>query len=314
LSIWPNGATQPLVSSLNWTAGQTIPNAVTVKVGTGGKIKVFNPSGNVHVIIDVVGYYNATQGEGFSSVNPARILNSRPSAPGDPNVGPYATPWGPNTTREVAVVGVGGVPADAQAVTLNVTVTGTTASSFLSIWPNGATQPLVSSLNWTAGQTIPNAVTVKVGTGGKIKVFNPSGNVHVIIDVVGYFKAGAGVGFHPVAPVRIQDSRPGGPKVGPYATPWSAGTTREVSVVGTAAPAAAQAVLMNATVTGTSSSSFLSLWPFGTAQPLVSSLNWSPGLTIANGVTIKVGSGGKINAYNLAGTTDVIFDIAGWYG
>jgi hypothetical protein len=89
-------------------------------------------------------------------------------------------------TRDVIVTG-GSVPGGAEAVLLNVTVTNTTVPSFLTIWPNGSAQPLASSLNWVAGQTIPNAVTVKVGTSGKILVYNPGGSVDVIADVGGWY-------------------------------------------------------------------------------------------------------------------------------
>jgi hypothetical protein len=115
---------------------------------------------------------------------PTRILDSRPPPE---QVGPYATPWTAGLTREVSVAGVGGVPADATAVTLNVTVTGTTSASFLTLWPKGAVQPTASNLNWSAGQTIPNAVTVMVGTGNPISVFNNFGTVHVIADAAGWY-------------------------------------------------------------------------------------------------------------------------------
>jgi hypothetical protein len=318
LSIWPSGQAQPnpLVSSLNWTAGTTIANAVTAKVGSNGQLRVFNAGGNVDVIIDVVGWYGTAAGDGYNPVGPSRILDSRSSS----QVGPYSTPWGPGTQRDVTVAGVGGVPVDADAVVLNVTATGTTASSFLSIWPTGQAQPnpLVSSLNWTAGITIPNAVTAKVGSSGQIRILNPGGNVHVIIDVVGYFTTGAGKKFYATNPTRVQDSRSSS-QVGPYSTPWGPGTSRLVTVAGTGAiPADAAAVLTNTTVTGTTASSFLSVWAGGAAMPnpLVSSLNWLAGWTIPNAVTAITGTGGnagKITVYNAGGNVHVIIDTVGYY-
>lgn len=74
-----------------------------------------------------------------------------------------------------------------RAVVLNVTVTQGTAASFLSIYPNGYDRPLVSSLNWTAGETIPNAVTVVVGTENKVRFYNHAGTVEFIVDIVGYY-------------------------------------------------------------------------------------------------------------------------------
>jgi hypothetical protein len=312
LTIWPAGQPQPLASSLNWAAGQTIPNAVTVKVGAGGKVSVLNPVGSADVIFDVVGYYDSLPGDGFTSLTPARILDSRS---GLSTVGPFSTPWGPNQTRDVTVAGVGGVPAGADAVVVNVTVTGTTAAGFLTIWPAGQPQPLASSLNWAPGQTIPNAVTVKVGAGGRISVFNPVGNADVIVDVVGSFAPGTGQLFHPLSPARIQDSRPSGPQVGLYGTPWGVDVARDVQVTGAGGvPASAGAVLMNVTVTGTTAASYLTVWPAGQTAPLASSLNWTAGNTIPNSVTAKLSPTGGISVRNALGEAHVIADVAGWYG
>ena len=73
------------------------------------------------------------------------------------------------------------------AVVLNVTVTGPTAPSYLTVWPDQTSQPLASDLNFVGGQTIPNLVVVKVGANGKVNFYNAGGSTHVIADVVGWF-------------------------------------------------------------------------------------------------------------------------------
>ena len=163
-----------------------------MKVGDEGKISAFNFTGRVNVIVDVVGYYTESTGAGFTSVSPNRILDSRNGTGG------FSSPWAAGTERSLKVTG-GDVPADAEAVVLNVTATDTNAVSFLSIWPNGQAKPEVSSLNWSPGWTIPNAVTVKVGTGGNVKLFNNQGTVNVIADVVGYLLIGVGIAVALVA-------------------------------------------------------------------------------------------------------------------
>ncbi|MFN8037901.1 MAG: FG-GAP-like repeat-containing protein [Acidimicrobiales bacterium] len=313
LTVWPTGTPRPTASNLNWAAGQTIANAVTVKVGAGGAVSVFNPSGSTQVIVDVVGWYDRSgTGAGYTALTPARVLDSRPPPE---QVGAYGTPWGAGTDRDVQVAGVGGVPADAEAVVANVTVTGTTAESFLAVYPDGASRPTASSLNWRPGTTIANAVTIKVGAGGKVRAFNNAGSAQVLIDVVGWFRSGSGDGFHPVSPVRFQDSRPAPEQVGAYGSPWAQGTTRTVAVsTAGAVPAEAKAVLANVTVTATSAESFLSVWDTGAARPTASNLNWRPGTTIANAVTAKVGAGDTISVFNNSGAVHVIADAAGWYG
>lgn len=119
----------------------------------------------------------------------------------------------------------------------------------------------------------------------------------------------------PHVPRSPATSRPLPEQVGTYATPWSAATTRSVPVTtGGVVPAGATAVLANATATSTTAESFLTIWDTGAAQPTASSLNWRAGVTIANAVTAKVGSGDTIAVFNNTGGVDVIVDVAGWYG
>ena len=98
---------------------------------------------------------------------------------------------GPGESRLLQVTGTGGVPADATAVVLNVTAVGPTAAGWLTVYPADAPLPLASNVNFSAGQTVPNSVQVKLGAGaqaGQIKIFNSAGQTHVIVDVGGYFR------------------------------------------------------------------------------------------------------------------------------
>ncbi len=313
LKLFPAGQPRPAASNLNWVTGQTIANAVTVKLGAGGKLTGYNSKGAVDVIVDVVGYYD-DGGAGFTAVNPTRIVDSRASKA----IGGYSTPWAAGATREVTVAGTGvgpdDVPAGADAVVLNVTATNTTAASHLTVWPAGEERPTASSLNWPAGATVPNAVTVKVGSDGKVAVVNSKGTTDVIVDVVGYYDEGSGAAFHPLVPARIQDSRQPAP-VGLFGTPWGPAVTRSVPVAGVGGvPADAEAVLTNTTVTNTTADSHLTVWPTGLTKPTASSLNWSAGQSVPNAVTARVGSSGRADVISPKGTTDVIIDVAGWFG
>ena len=91
---------------------------------------------------------------------------------------------------EKPIKALGLTPAKIQLhpeVLANVTVTRTSAESFLSVWPAGDLQPIASSLNWTSGMTIANAVTARIGDGGSLAVYNNSGVVDVIVDEAGYY-------------------------------------------------------------------------------------------------------------------------------
>ena len=86
------------------------------------------------------------------------------------------------------VAGRGGVAGDASAVVLNVTVAGARGPGFVTVFPCGAAQPTASNLNFVAGSTVPNAVTSKVGAGGKVCLFS-SGATDLVVDVNGWFPA-----------------------------------------------------------------------------------------------------------------------------
>jgi hypothetical protein len=82
----------------------------------------------------------------------------------------------------------GDVPAAAVAVDVNITVTGGTAPSFLTVWPTGDGVPNSSVLNWDGpGRTDANSVAVKLGVGQQVDVITGAGDVHVIVDLMGYY-------------------------------------------------------------------------------------------------------------------------------
>lgn len=115
------------------------------------------------------------------TVDPARILDTR-SGLGVASAGPVTA----GSTISVQVAGVGGVPADATGVVVTLTATQATDASFVAAWPSGQPQPTTSVLNFTAGEDIANTVTMSLGTGGKIDLFNSAGSVDLLADVTGY--------------------------------------------------------------------------------------------------------------------------------
>jgi hypothetical protein len=87
----------------------------------------------------------------------------------------------------VHVTGNGGVPATASGVVANVTVTTTSAPSYLTVYPATSYRPLASDLNWAPGTTVPNLVVAELGTNGSLGIYNANGSTDVIVDVAGWF-------------------------------------------------------------------------------------------------------------------------------
>ena len=109
-------------------------------------------------------------------------------------------------TVELTVAERGGVPIDAESVALNVTVTETVGPGFVTVYPCGSQQPLASNLNYVGGQTVPNAVIARVGSGGAVCLFVSEGT-HLVADVTGYFPPGSG--FDSLVPARLSETRSG---------------------------------------------------------------------------------------------------------
>ena len=78
-----------------------------------------------------------------------------------------------------------GIPSGSQALVSNATVVPSGALSYLTLWPNGQQQPVVSTLNATDGTITSNMALVPV-SGGALNSFARS-TTHLILDVAGYF-------------------------------------------------------------------------------------------------------------------------------
>ena len=212
-----------------------------------------------------------------------------------------------------------GIPAGATAIALTVTGVNASTISDIRVYPATSatsTVPIVSNINVRVGPAVPNVVIVKIGEGGKVRLRNGAGLVHLVADVAGYYDANAsGSLFRPVAPSRILDTRsrlgtsPGASiRVGP-------GQAISLVVAGAAqVPSFATAAVLNVTGVASSANTDIRVYPAASsAVPKVSNLNLSVGQTAADLVLVKLG-GGKVTLRNSAGSVALLADVAGWFG
>lgn len=247
----------------------------------------------------------------FTPVGPGRILDTRTG------VGAPRGSVAASGRIDLQVAGVDGVPADASAVSINVTVTGSSAAGYLTAFPAGSAAPLASNLNFGAAETVANMVVTGLGRGGRVSVFNgSSGPAQVIADVTGYYLGGTPVtpgAFRAVTPTRLLDTRTGtGSARGPV-TP--AGSVR-VMVDGQAGipPLLASAVVVNLTATNSTSSGYISGFASGSPRPATSNLNFTPGRTVASLAVIPVADDGSVTLFNgSTGPVDLVADVVGYY-
>ncbi len=172
-AAYPSGEPRPTVSNINLSPGRTRANLAVVKVGSGGNIQLLVAETDADVIVDVYGYYAPT-GAMVKPIAPQRIADTRSTSA-----------LAPFESRRFPVAGLGGVPANATGVIMNVTAASPTSDGYLTVWPAGTARPTASNVNFTAGQDVPNLVMVRLN-GGAVDIFNELGATHVLLDVVAY--------------------------------------------------------------------------------------------------------------------------------
>ncbi|MCU1396768.1 MAG: subtilase family protease, partial [Ilumatobacteraceae bacterium] len=188
LDVYPTGETPSETSTLNADVGATVANLVIAKVGAGGKVTIYNHAGSTNVVVDVQGWFAASPATAaaptaaFHALSPSRLLDTRSSA----------EPIGPDSSIDLGVAGVAGVPATgATAVALDVVATEGTSATYLDVYPSGAPRNTTSNVNADAGRTVSNLVIATVGADGKVVIYNHSGSTQVVVDIQGWFGPGA---------------------------------------------------------------------------------------------------------------------------
>lgn len=118
----------------------------------------------------------------FTPVTPVRVLDTR-------NAGQSAWHLTPGKTESWTVGGASGIPANATAIVMNITVVNVTRSTFLTLYPAGSAYSGTSNINPPAGKDTTNVVVVQLGTAGAINIFNDLGSADIILDYFGYYAA-----------------------------------------------------------------------------------------------------------------------------
>lgn len=247
----------------------------------------------------------------FTPVPPCRIVDTR-----NPNGTFGGPPIQGGTYRSFPIPqGNCKVPLGAWAYSLNVTVVPMGPLSYLTIWPTGQQQPVVSTMNSVDGRVKANAAIVLSGTGGAAVSVYASNTTNVVLDINGFFRPsdGTNLTFYPLPPCRVADTRnPNGPLGGPF---LQGGKERDFPMLQATAcniPSIAVQYSLNLTAIPHGPLAYLTAWPAGQGQPTVSTLNAPTGTTTANAAMVGRGAGGDIAVYP-TNDTDFIIDINGYF-
>ncbi len=231
LTVFPCAQGRPLASNLNVVYNATRANHTVVALDSSGYVCIFS-SISTHVVADLAGWFSGS-GSSYRPVTPVRVRDTRQT--------------GGRVQNLVLPLG-GHVPADTTAVTLNLTATEPQFAGFLTAYPcESGGPPNASSLNYRAGQTVPNLVTVKLGPSKQVCVFSLAPS-HIVVDLAGSYGS-SGTTLTTSVPDRFLDTRDG---TGGWLGALGGGQKVQLPIGGAGGvPAGATAAVLNVTVTET---------------------------------------------------------------
>ena len=314
--LGPSPIAAPSTSTINFSAGQITGNGLTVALSASGTLSAtyISTAGNTtDLVFDVTGFFIPdASGATYHAISPSRLLDTR-SGNG------LAAKLKANTPATFTVAGRAGsgIPANAVAVTGNVTVVNASNSWAVYLGPDPVAAPTTSTINFSAAEVKGNSLTVALGTGGNLSAtyISTAGNTtDLVFDVTGYYTADvSGAKYVPISPARLLDTRFGNG----LSAKLSANTPATFVVGGRGLiPANASAVTGNVTVVNETNSWAVFLGPVPTASPGTSTINFNKGDVKGNGLTVALGTGGTLSATYIStsgNTTDLVLDVTGYF-
>lgn len=298
VTAYAAGATPPSTSTLNFALGRTVSNNVLVSLGRGAVS--LHLVGAADLVVDVLGWVVAgspVSAGGVVPVAQARLLDTR-------SVRSPLT----QTTRNLRVAGVGGVPADAASVVLNLTAVDAARSAPVTVWPSGLARPGTSNLNTQAGRAIAEQVVVALGSGGEVSfALAGAGSTDLVVDLIGYVAGGVAgpSGTVSTQPARVLDTRTSGGAM-------RSGATRTIALAGAVPDDAAAAVLTITSVPGVSAGGYLVAYADGAPRPAISDLNPMTDVPVAIQVVVPLGPDRGVSVSYVSGSGDIAVDLDGY--
>ena len=225
----------------------------------------------------------------ITSVTPTRVLETRASEGQIGYLGP--SPSRGQVVR-LSFAGSSLVPATAQAVALNVTVTGALADGYVTVWPCESTMPTASNVNVTRGGTAANAAIVKLGPSRELCFFVQAGG-DVLADLTGF--VGVTVPYQALVPFRALETRSDVGRINHQGDKPAEGQTVRVSLSGFGIGANrvspfASALVLNVTATEATADGFVTVWSCEGTRPTASNINLVRGGTVGRMVVTELGT------------------------
>ncbi|SCE71428.1 hypothetical protein GA0074695_0517 [Micromonospora viridifaciens] len=322
VTAYPAGEARPDASSVNFAKGWLGSNNVTVKLGSGGKVSIYNRNGSTDVVVDVVGFYakdnsmtNRNGGQ-YEWLPQFRLWDTREDPEGKPVAGEvleYSLDFDDPNTAENENTHV-------KTIVFNLTAVSPAANGYLTAWSGATARTTASTVNYLAGVNVPNMAYVQTTPctaadgwcepgAPKFKIYTHA-SAHVLVDLVGVVDDGwsdFGLRFKPMSPTRIVDSRINMGISGAL----NAGSIRQVTVpAGMMTP---ETAVLNMNLTGIkpTKNTVITVWPGDYFEkPDSSNLNPYANQIVSNGV-LGVVEPGRFSVHNHTGSTHVVVDVTG---
>jgi len=298
-----NGTPATILTNTGSAITTTVPAGATtgtVQVTVGGNTLISNTD------------FQVTGPIQFVPVPPCRLIDTRQN-------GQHPIQGGTSENFIVPQLGSCGIPDNAAAYSLNLTVVPNGPLGYLTIWPEGEIQPFVSTMN-SDGRTKANAAIVPSGNNA-VSVY-VTDTTNLILDIDGYFvPAGSQTyEFYPLTPCRVVDTRQTNFPQGLGAPRFGNMETRPLPVLSSPClqglPSQPQAYSFNVTVVPNPSGqplNYLTIWPSNQTQPVVSTLNNPTATVVANAAIVPADpSTGDVSVFTY-NSTDVIIDVNGYF-
>jgi hypothetical protein len=299
LTVFPAGAGRPAGAAVNVDVGEQLSNTAIVRPGANGQLAVFNFRGDVHVIVEVQGYFTTSTGSAYGGLVPVvqkRALDTTRTG--------GIIPAGGTRVVDLAAAGV---PAGASAAYVTLTVPpNPTQPGYFTATPTGVAVSANGVVNYENGMYSSSGAVLPLTTDTRVTFTNKGSTAaHLVVDLMAYFSktATTGAGVRPVTGTL-------------YHGTVAAQGVIDVQVGGTfGLPTRGIAGAM-LTVEGSSSQrGLLRAWPADATQPGVALTEFN-----ANGgphrasVVVRPGTDGKVRIQNESNAaTVVVVDLEGWF-
>jgi Putative peptidoglycan binding domain len=281
---------RPGTANVNYASGRTT-TGTAFSLLSGSSLCVHS-SAATDLSVDLVGAFTP-EGTMFhpNPGGPERWVDTRGGAAVTTVVGPLAA----GQQVAVPVAGLGSVPADAEAVWLNVAAVPQAAGGSVTLYPGPcSTAPTTTNVSVVAGRAASAAALVALGDG-TVCATAVGASVQLVVDLTGWFGGsdGGGLAYRGLTPERMFDSRPS-PTV-------SAGGRVQVPAEG--------ATLFNVAAIGSGGVGFASAVPCGSTQ-VTALLNTAAGETVSNLGAVAPGDGGAV-CVSPSVATHLAIDVTG---